>query len=301
MRQAGRYMPQYQAIRKKYSLLELFHTPDLIVEITKQPIDILGVDAAILFSDILTLLDGLGVEYDFCPGPTVNFQGIQKKRGAYAHIDSSIRRLKRELDVPLIGFSGGPITLLSYMLDDFKKQMICEEELFDQLFDQVLEETIAYLKLQEDAGVDCVQIFDSWARTLSPPFFQKYVVDALSQIVDALNVPVILFCKGAALELVECQPACISVDWTFDLADLRKKTAIPLQGNLDPTILYGSKQTIVEHTQALLRSMRGDPGFIFNLGHGMLPDIPVENVHILVETVKASAALYQLPHSSSVG
>ena len=294
MRQAGRYLPEYQKIRANHTLLSLFHNPKLIVEITKQPIDILGVDAAILFSDILTVLDGLGVPYDFQPGPVVAFQGFDLQTNAYGHIEESIKQLKSELQVPLIGFAGGPITILSYMIDNFKKVMICEPERFDALFNTVLEETIRYLKIQEAAGVDCIQIFDSWARTLSPPFFKKYVQEPLARVIATLDVPVILFCKGAASELLESKPAALSVDWTFDLPTLRKQTKIALQGNLDPTILYGSKETIREHTEALLRSMRGDPGFIFNLGHGMLPDIPVDNVRTLIETVKASATLYQL-------
>lgn len=298
MRQAGRYLPQYQKIRQDHSLFDLFHTPDLIVEITRQPVDILGVDAAILFSDILTVLDGLGVEYDFKPGPTVNFQGIFPRENAYTHISESIRQLKQELAVPLIGFAGGPITLLSYMLSDFKKQMICNPLYFDQLFEQVLQETIRYLQLQESAGVDCIQIFDSWARTLPSPFFEKYVIAAHKRIIQELRVPVILFCKGAALELLACNPACISVDWTFDLALLRKETTIALQGNLDPMILYGSKAMIKEHVEQLLEKMEGDPAYIFNLGHGMLPDILVENVHFLVETIKARTPLHELSHSA---
>ncbi len=300
MRQAGRYLPAYQELRANRSLLELFHDPKLIVAITKQPIEILGVDAAILFSDILTLLDGLGVAYDFQPGPKVDFHGFSPRQNAYSHITTAIVQLKQELDVPLIGFAGGPITLLSYMLPNFKRVMVSDPQTFDALFNRVFQETIAYLKVQEAAGVDCIQIFDSWARTLPQPYFHKYVQEPLAAIVEAMEVPVILFCKGAALELVDCKPACISVDWTFDLPTLRKEIphTIALQGNLDPTILYGSKETIVQHAESLLKSMAGEPGYIFNLGHGMLPDIPVENVHTLVETVQASTPLYKLSHRS---
>ncbi|MCP5469771.1 MAG: uroporphyrinogen decarboxylase [Chlamydiales bacterium] len=300
MRQAGRYLPQYQKVRKDHSLLEMFHNSDVITEVTLQPVDILGVDAAILFSDILTVLDGLGVEYDFQPGPKVNFQGFAPKENAYAHIEKAITQLKRELKVPLIGFAGGPITVMKYLLEEEKKMMICDEAQFEALFNTVLEETIAYLKVQENAGVDVIQVFDTWASTLPPYYFHKYVVRPLKRIVQEMRVPVILFCKGNPLPLVECAPACISVDWSQDLAQLRKQIphTIALQGNLDPMILYGSKETIRYHAETLLDQMAGDPGYIFNLGHGMLPDIPVENVRTLIEIVQARPALHELSHSS---
>ncbi len=306
MRQAGRYLPEYRKVREKHSLLEMFHTPDIITKVTLQPIDILGVDAAILFSDILTVLDGLGIPYDFQPGPKVDFQGFHKPvEDPYRHIKEAIAQLKSELKVPLIGFAGGPFTVLSYILEggssrDFKKTkqlMIQDPEQFDLLFNTVLEETIAYLKIQD---VDAIQIFDSWANVLSPFYFAKYVQAPLERIVEAMKVPVILFCRGAADKLAVCNPAGISVDWTFDLPALRKQLPkeIALQGNLDPMMLYGSKQTVKQHVEALLKSMAGDPAYIFNLGHGMLPDLPVENVHTLVETVKASPALHELSHSA---
>lgn len=309
MRQAGRFLPEYQKIRAHYSLLEMFATPEIIHEVTKLPVNILGVDAAILFSDILTVLNGLGVPYDFDPGPKIDFQGqFHKTEDAYPHIQQAIISLKKELTVPLIGFAGGPFTVLSYIIEgktsrDFKKikkLMIQNPTLFESLLEEVITETISYLKLQEKAGVDLIQIFDSWGSALPPTFFEKYVQAPLARIVKALAIPTILFCKGKAIELLPCHPTCISIDWTQKLSDQRQQIpkTIALQGNLDPTILYGSKKTIKQHAHALLEEMQGEPGFIFNLGHGMLPDIPVENVHTLIEVVQTRSPLHELSYSS---
>ncbi|MFN0065667.1 MAG: uroporphyrinogen decarboxylase [Chlamydiales bacterium] len=311
MRQAGRYLPEYRKIRANYPLLEMFHKPDVIREVTMQPMRRFGLDAAILFSDILTVLDGLGVPYDFHEkrGPQISFTKFSPTP-AYDHVKEAIYQLKQELDVPLLGFSGGPFTVLSYIIEGetsrqfqkIKKLMIQEPQKFDELLDQVMQETIRYLELQIEAGVDAVQIFESWAHALPPFYLEKYVVQPLKKIVQSLRIPTLLFCRGPALPQVGA--TALSVDWNGDIVALRKSLGptIALQGNLDPMILYGSKEVIRYHVNELLGKMGQDPGYIFNLGHGVLPDTPVENVHYLVELVQSKISqtrtpLHELSHS----
>jgi uroporphyrinogen decarboxylase len=317
MRQAGRYMPQYQTIRKKHALKKMFFTPEIAAEVTKLPVDILGVDAAILFSDILVVVEALGRGLDYVDGkgPIIErvvgsskdlaeFPSDAEVRAKLEPIAQTIRLLTPDLDVPLIGFAGGPLTVASYMIEggsskDFKRMrqwLYCDPEGFDQLMQRLTDVTIDYLTMQVEAGVQVIQIFESWAGILTPHHFSRYSLCYLEQIVEAMNklsVPTILFCKGAnssIKEIVAAGPAGISVDWQCDLGEIRKvvPSNIALQGNLDPYALYARKEILEEEVDQILRAMRGDPAFIFNLGHGITPDAPVDNVRRVVDWVKES-------------
>lgn len=277
MRQAGRYLPEYRALRKNHTLRELFFTPELAAQITLMPVDLIGVDAAILFSDITVVALPLGFSLDFSEGPVI--QGNLRPQGieTLEPIAETIRLIKSRTKVPLIGFCGGPFTVASYINGD------------PALLGPITDATIEYIHMQEKAGVDAIQIFDSWANQLNFDEFQKFCVPHLKRLIEATSVPVILFMRGAHLrvdDLVKLNPDAISFDWEKPLAELRKKVPMAIQGNLDPQLLYEPLPTIRQKTKELLDSMKGDPGFIVNLGHGVKPDVPVESVRCLVETVK---------------
>lgn len=305
MRQAGRYLPEYQAIRKKYSLEEMFRSPELIFEITKQPLDILGVDAAILFADILHIPLSLGVDVSF-PGkggpvvtPTIEScddlvqicpRPIEE---SLWFVQEGISILKKELDVPLIGFCGGPFTVLTYMTGKkVKKWLYSDPESAHVLLQTITDQSIAYLQMQIKEGVDAIQVFDSWANLLSRREFVRFALPYLKQIVKAIEpFPAILFSRASSHfveEFVSVKPHAISFDSTYPLHEIRRRVpeTIAVQGNLDPECLYASPTVIERETLELLDSMRGDPGFIANLGHGVLPDIPVDHVRAFVETIK---------------
>lgn len=277
MRQAGRYLPEYRALRKNHSLRDLFFTPKLAAEITLMPVDLIGVDAAILFSDITTVALPLGFTLDFNEGPVIEGKLNRRSIDLLEPIAETIRLVKPRLKVPLIGFCGGPYTVASYINGD------------PNLLESITEVTIEYIHMQEKAGVDAIQIFDSWADRLSPHEFQLYCVPYLKRLIESAHVPVILFMRGASRrveELVNLNPAAISFDWEVPLSELRKKVPMAIQGNLNPDLLYQPLSIVREKTQELLESMKGDPGFIVNLGHGVKPDVPVDAVRTLVDTVK---------------
>lgn len=275
MRQAGRYLPAYRKLREKHSLRDLFFTPELAAQVTLMPLE-LGVDAAILFSDITVAALPLGFQLDFAEGPVIT--GALQRRGieALEPIAKTIRLVKPQLSVPLIGFCGGPFTVASYINGD------------PALLDPITEATIEYIHMQEKAGVDAIQIFDSWADRLTPDEFQRFCVPYLKRIIDAAHVPVIVFMRGAChrlAELVSLKPAAISLDWTSPLAPLRKQIPMAIQGNLNPDLLFEPLPLIAQKTKELLDSMQGDPGFIVNLGHGVKPNTPVDAVRCLIDTV----------------
>jgi len=313
MRQAGRYMPEYRALRAKHSFLEMCHQPELAAEVTQLPIRAFGFDAAILFSDILVVAEALdvGVRFEEKVGPIIDRPvrdaadiarlpqvDVNEKLG---YVAQAIRLLKPALEVPLIGFCGAPFTVASYMIEGAssrtlhrtKKWMLSDPHTFHQLLDHITTVTIDYLRMQIAAGVDAIQIFDSWANYLAFPQFQEFSQAYMGKILEAIKpsgIPVILFCKGSsafAHDLATLKPAGISVDWNTDLPTLRKsiKHPIALQGNLDPDVLYAPHAAIRKEATHLMQGMKGDPGYIFNLGHGILPDIPVDAVKALVETI----------------
>lgn len=308
MRQAGRYLPEYRKLKGSHDLYTLFHDVEACVEVTLQPIKRLGVDAAILFSDILTVFDGLGIRYRFeeSTGPVVldppeKIQSVESEV-AYAHIRKIITSLKGELEVPLIGFAGAPFTIASYLIEGktsrdlraTKKWLFKAPTSFHQLLDKITEATLAYVQLQIEAGVEAIQLFDSWAHVLGFEDFRECSLKPMKRLVEAIQaqgVPVILFCRGSSFfaeELASVHPAAISLDWSGSLPAIRKKIpeTIALQGNLDPMVLYGPKEFIQKRVEALLASMEHDQGYLFNLGHGVLPDTPVEHVEFLVDYVQ---------------
>jgi uroporphyrinogen decarboxylase len=311
MRQAGRYLPQYRELKKNRPLLELFRTPEMIVDITLLPIDILDVDAAILFSDILTVLEGLGQGYHFEEGrgpvihtPITTASQLHTCTDCYQHIEEAITILKQRLDRPLIGFAGAPFTVASYLIEEARSPQLKktkelyfrEPKEFEKILDHITKATIAYLEVQIKAGVDAIQLFDSWAGALSVYDFRICSLQPLAKIAKALekySIPIIVFCRGSSLfaqELATLPISCISIDFSADMGEIRR--FVPnkaLQGNLDPMLLYGSYQKIQEGCDRILNAMEGDPGFIFNLGHGVLPDSDLNKVKYMVDYVKTRA------------
>lgn len=316
MRQAGRYMPEYRAIRAKHSFLEMCHRPEIAAEVTMLPIHAFEMDAAILFSDILVVAEALGVglRFEEGVGPIIERQILSEKDvdalpivhvdEKLSYVSNAIKILQPHLKVPLIGFCGAPFTIASYMIEgrsskDLKKTkqwMLREPAVFHRLLKKIAECTIEYLKMQIQAGVQAIQIFDSWANVLGHLQFREFSLAYLKQIVDAmrpLKVPVILFCRGSSVfapGLAEIAPAAISLDWQSDLLEMRSviPKTIAIQGNLDPDILYAESVTIKKEAQRLLQGMKSDQGYIFNLGHGIHPDTPVDAVKALVESVKSA-------------
>lgn len=289
-RQAGRFLPQYRALRAGHSFRHLVGTPELAAQITKLPINLLGFDAAILFSDILVIAEVFGFSIDFIDG-----QGIQllppdhESRHDVAttlsYVGKTIQMLKDDLSVPLIGFCGGPYTVSTYM-----------KKTTPEWLEKITAATIEYLRLQIKAGVDVVQIFDSWAGKLEPKDFQTLALPYLQKIVKAikpLGVPITIFCRGGTRyldELIALQPTALAFDWEKEMSDLRKivPAEMAIQGNLDPAVLKGPLDELQKKAQALLGSMKGARGFIFNLGHGVEPETPVENVRWLIKYVKSN-------------
>lgn len=317
MRQAGRHMPAYRALRQKYSFLDMCHHPDLIAEVTLLPIQMYDVDAAILFSDILLVVEalGLGLHFEDQVGPVIERpiayqKDIQELNPpgdlcSLQFVAEGIKRAKSHLQVPLIGFCGAPFTVASYMIEgkssrDLKKTkqwMFSNPEGFHQLLKLVADWSIAYLNLQIEAGVQALQIFDSWANALAHVQFREFSLFYLDYILKGLSnpdIPVILFCRGSsvfATQMAEIHPACISLDWNTDITQVRSSIPYPLalQGNLDPDVLYASRSTVEKEVNRILDGMEGDQGFIFNLGHGIAPDVSVDAVRTVVECVKKRA------------
>lgn len=278
MRQAGRYMPSYRLLREKHSLKELFFTPELAAKITLMPIEQLGVDAAILFSDITVVALPLGMSLDFNEGPVIQGK-VKRANNTLKPIEETIRLIKPRLNMPLIGFCGAPYTVSRYMGKDLS------------LLEPITEVTIEYIRMQEEAGIDALQIFDSWADELTREEWNRWCFPYLARLVNAARVPVILFMRKASRyieELVSLQPAAISFGPEEPLHILRKQVPMAIQGNLDPDLLYEPLPVIRQKTEELLVSMKNDPGFIVNLGHGVKKDTPFDAVKCLVDTVKRS-------------
>lgn len=313
MRQAGRYLPSYRALREKHTFLSLCHQPELITEITLLPIDELGVDAAILFSDILMLPEALGFKIRFLDGSgplienalsnTMQVDAISSLHleDNLAYLPIAIQMLKKSLKVPLIGFAGAPFTLASYLIEgktsrDFhktKRWAYSHPESFQLLIDTLTDAVIRSLALQVDAGVDAVQLFDSWANCLSEAHFAQFCLQPLQKISAAmtrLQTPLIFFCRGScffAEKIAQCGVDAISLDFSQPVDRIRQKLpSITLQGNLDPEALFAPPEILQQSVENILSSMRQDPSYIFNLGHGILPDVSVDAVKRLVATVK---------------
>lgn len=315
MRQAGRYMPDYQLLRSKYTLCEMFHEPELAAEVTMLPIHLLNVDAAILFSDILVIAEAFGRQVVFpeSGGPYVTphvttLTDIENLRATAVqerlhYVDKTLRILKPQLSVPLIGFCGGPFTVASYMIEGagragFKRTLellSAHPEAFHMMLQKITDASIEYLLMQVRAGADAVQLFDSWASKLTQEQFVQFCLPYWKQIVDALstqNIPTIVFCRDSyrfARHIATIAPAAISIDEQGILPDIRKIVGprVTLQGNLSAEFLRdASRDMVIKQTKELLHSMQGDPAYIANLGHGVLPSTPMENVRVFVQTVQ---------------
>jgi uroporphyrinogen decarboxylase len=322
MRQAGRFMKEYWDIKNKYSFLEMCKTPELAADVTMLPVDLLGVDAAILFSDILVTAEAMGGDLSFTQGTGPKFANPVRTKTDVDKLDTkvvhklhyvadAIRIVRQRLNarlpdgqgsVPLIGFAGAPFTVMSYLVEggsskDFKLTKLLmhnEPELAHQLLSKIAIVTADYLNLQIAAGVNAVQIFDSWAQALAwddyAAFSHKYICEIISKL-NRKDIPVISFCKGSSVFaqlMAEAKPDVISIDWNADLLEIKKRlpAGVAVQGNLDPHILYADKKVIKERIYRLFDRMKGENGFIFNLGHGIMPDIPFDNVKYAVDIIK---------------
>jgi uroporphyrinogen decarboxylase len=313
MRQAGRVLPEYREVRKRAGgFKKMVETPELAAEVTVQPVDILDVDAAIIFSDILVIPEGMGLRYEVVEskGPWFDKTVETKKdieqlriaeAGDLQYVLDAIKLTKKELygRVPLIGFAGAPWTILSYMIEGkgsktfskAKKFLYTEPTLAHKLLDKITQSTIHYLIGQIEAGVDIVQLFDSWAGILSPEQYKEFSLKYISKICDAITeVPTIVFAKGAFFARKEmgklnCNVICL--DWNMDIAESKSLigNTKTLQGNADPCLLYADFTTIKKETEKMLRAF-GPQRHIANLGHGLYPDIEKDKVKFFVDTVK---------------
>jgi len=317
MRQAGRYMPEYRALRERHSLLTLCRTPELAVEVTLQPVNALGVDAAILFSDILLPLDPMGIPFDFQAG-----EGpvIERPLRTRADIDrlrrfepreelgmvlEAIRLLRRTLEVPLIGFAGAPFTLASYAIEGgpssqfaLTKRLMYEDPAAWHALASLLAKVVGeYLVAQIEAGAQAVQLFDSWVGVLDEADYREFVLPHTRTIFERLHggVPTVHFGTGTGHLLAVQREAggdVIGVDWRTPLdVGWSRVEGAAVQGNLDPTALFAPRARLLARVDEVLRRAAGRPGHIFNLGHGILPTTPVENVRAVVEHVHRRTAV----------
>ena len=313
MRQAGRYLPEYQAVRAEVDFLTLCKTPELAAKVTMQPIQRFGVDAAILFSDILIAVEAMGMHLEFSDkkGPVlgdpvrtksaVDRLVIPDTEDSMPFVIETIKILRSQLKIPLIGFSGAPFTLATYMIEggssknflNTKRMMFQNPGLFSLLMDKITSTVISYLTSQIRAGAQAVQLFDTWAGILAPEDYKEYVLPSVKKVVAELKkegVPVIYFvneCAALLRELRKTGADIIGIDWRIDLKDaikgLGKKCVV--QGNLDPCALFLPQEKMEDKVKDILWKGEFAKGHIFNLGHGVLPESPVENVAALVEAV----------------
>lgn len=320
MRQAGRYMAEYRALREKHTLLEICKQPELATEVTLQPVNALPVDAAILFADILLPLEPMGAPFEFAAGegpvihePVRDAAGVERLRvidpeEGLGYVLAAIRMIRRELDgkTPLIGFAGAPFTLASYLIEGgkssgyarTKRMMYDEPQLWNALMGKLSEVVRRYLRAQVEAGAQAIQLFDSWVGALSPTDYREFILPHVSHIlkdVEKTGVPVIHFGTGTAtlLELQkEAGGTVIGVDWRTPLGDARRRLGfdVAVQGNLDPLLLAAPKPLLERRVQEVLDGAGPEPGHIFNLGHGILPEIPVDAVRWVAELVHEKTA-----------
>ena len=314
MRQAGRYLPEYMVLRAKYGFFERCQTPELACQITLQPVDIIGVDAAILFSDILVVPQAMGLEVQLIesqgpilPSPIKSIADMSRVRVPDVHetlqyVFDAIKMIKKELNgrVPLIGFAGAPWTLLCYMVqgkgsktfDEAKSFCYTQPQVAHHLLQMITDTTIAYLKGQIEAGADVVQIFDSWGGLWSPVDFEEFSLQYIRQIVHAVKdiAPTIVFAKGAWASIgamADTGAAGLGIDWCIPPKTAREFAGnnITLQGNFDPAKLYAPVDVIRREVKKMITDF-GPGRYIANLGHGILPTVPVDSARAFVDTVK---------------
>ena len=327
MRQAGRYLPEYLKVRKQAgSFMNLCTNPELACEVTMQPLERFPLDAAILFSDILTIPDamGLGLYFEEGEGPRfkkpvrtaadVNALGVPDPETELRYVMDAVRLIRKTLDnrLPLIGFSGSPWTLATYMVEGsstktfsrIKGMLYSEPRLLHQLLDTIAASVSSYLNAQIAAGAQAVMIFDTWGGVLTPDDYQDFSLQYMQKIIanltreaDGQQVPVVLFTKGGCqwLELMADTGAdALGLDWSTDLAMARKRVGdrVALQGNLDPAVLYATPDVIREQVGHVLAQFGQGSGHVFNLGHGITPDVDPENAGALVKAVHELSAQY---------
>jgi uroporphyrinogen decarboxylase len=319
MRQAGRYMAEYRAVRKNHSILEICKTPEIAAEVTITAAEKLDVDAAIIFADLLLPLEVMGMPFRFEAGegpvieqPLRNAKHIDalvtNRASELGYVAESVRRVVKHFGakMPVIGFCGAPFTLASYMIEGggsrnyihTKKMMYSEPAAWQMLMRKLVDVLAAYAAEQVTAGADALQVFDSWVGCLSVEDYRQYVLPFATDLVQRLKktgVPVIYFGTDTATLLPamkETGAQVMGVDWRFPLdqawSSLKFEGAV--QGNLDPVLLFASQKELRQRTDAILRQAAGRPGHIFNLGHGILPETPVENVRALVNFVRELSA-----------
>ncbi len=327
MRQAGRYLPEYRASRAHSgSFMDLCKNPDLACEVTIQPLDRYPLDAAILFSDILTIPDAMGLGLYFEEGEGPKFErpikseadidaiGVPDPEDDLGYVMEGVRTIRRELDgrVPLIGFSGSPWTLATYMVEGgstknfglVKGMMFDRPDMMHKLLDKLADSVTSYLNGQIAAGAQAVMIFDTWGGVLTPRDYETFslaymrkIIQGLKREADGRKVPVIMFTKGGALwldKMAETGCDALGVDWTLNLADARTRVEdkVALQGNMDPCILYSNPDRIREEVGRVLASYGRGPGHVFNLGHGIHPTIDPENVGAFINAVHELSEQY---------
>ncbi|MDR0780618.1 MAG: uroporphyrinogen decarboxylase [Pseudomonadales bacterium] len=327
MRQAGRYLPEYRATRAQAGdFLTLCKTPALACEVTLQPLRRFALDAAILFSDILTVPDAMGIELYFEQGEGPRFRKpvrsaadvdalrIVDTQRDLRYVTDAVALIRRELNgsVPLIGFSGSPWTIATYMVEgggskDFaiiKQMMMATPALLHGLLDKVAQSVIGYLNAQITAGAQAVQIFDTWGGVLSPTAYREFSLAYMSKIINGLirehegrRVPVIVFTKNGGLWLdviSTCGADCVGLDWTIDISEARRRIGgkVALQGNLDPSVLYAPAEVIRQEVAAILAGFGQGNGHVFNLGHGIHQHVDPEHARVFVDAVHELSAPY---------
>jgi uroporphyrinogen decarboxylase len=313
MRQAGRSLPEYRKLRERWTLVDIVAQPELCAEVTLQPVRRLGVDAAVMFADIMLPLRGMGVEFELVEnvGPViarpivspadVDRLVVPEGEEAAPQVITALRQVVAESPVPVIAFSGAPFTLASYLIEgrpsrDFarvKAFMYTQPEAFEKLLAKLSATMAGYLRAQIDAGADAVQLFDSWVGALAVEDYVDRVLPHTRAIFDALkalDVPRIHFGTDTAAlleSIASTGPDVVSLDWRVTLDDGWKRVGHDrgVQGNLDPAVLLGPPELVRERARDVLRRAGGKPGHIFNLGHGVLPSTPLENLQLLIETV----------------
>jgi uroporphyrinogen decarboxylase len=317
MRQAGRYLPEYRAVRERADFLTMVRTPELAVEVTLQPVDILGVDAAIIFSDILVIPQAMGMRLTVDDGVGPRFHNPLRVPADFArlrdvspeeglgYVLGALRLARRELDgrVPLIGFAGGPWTLMSYMIEgagsksfsQAKRLLLEDPSRAHTLLSRLAQLVGNFLVAQVRSGAQAVQLFDSWSGALGPADFREFALPYLSEaarIARTAGAPVIVFCPGSGWALEEIARATgadvIGVDWQTEATEARRRlpaSLVATQGNLDPCWLYAAPDQIRERTHRMLDAF-GVEGHIANLGHGILPDVPVAHARAFVEAAR---------------
>ena len=311
MRQAGRYLPEYRALRAKHSFLEVCKTPDLAVEVSLQPFRRLGVDAVIVFSDILIPAEAMGLPVELgdagpnLPEPVRSVADVRKLHSFDPECDTgflpeAIRRIVHELgpDVPVLGFAAAPWTLACYMVEGRTKEgfstvksfLYNDPGAFRELLHSIAQATIPYLKAQIAAGASAVQLFDTWCGELNLSDYREFALPAVQEVISSMGclAPVIYYTKAShhlLPAIAQSGADVLSVDWRVNLADLRKTLGptIALQGNLDPALLFAPPEQIARATRGILAQLGGE-GHILNLGHGIMPTTPVENAKIFIET-----------------